>query len=603
MNQANPPDERAPAVPGEFDEPLPGFEYPGVRAPLERRHDGPSDVAVAGTGGTAVDRRSRARGSALWAAYGDALGFISELTDERGLRRRTGDRPLNGLMSWSRRVGGRGGVITELPAGSYSDDTQLRLATGRAVSGKGFDVEAFAKIELPVWPSYSLGGGRATKAACANLARPRVGWFANSYDGWLEAGGNGVAMRIQPHVWAAAGLQNPLRLLGDVLRNGICTHGNPRALFGAALHALCLAHAMGSGAVPAPKDVPMLLERADSIDDVLDNDPELTEMWLPLWERSANERFTDAWHQAGAETREAFDIVTPIVRSSDDGPQAAYQAILRELGLYKDSSRGSGTLTVVASTTLAWLEPRPLDAMRIAANAIGSDTDTIATMAGAVLGAASPVELPEPVLDRALIVRESDRLTDVAMGQGGLGPDYPDLLTWSAPRTQADALQRTETGMAVVGLGPVRTALKDPQAGPRGDIAWQWVKLESDQTLLIKRRKALPALSPESETPVPLVGQTLLMGSPALKGPAPSVPATYPDPPVLTQPFEHAGQRVDDESRPPAPDLDVILGWLEHKQFDDDSIGYSVRQVATKGSHDQLIALVSVVRDRLRQAR
>ena len=30
--------------------------------------------------------------SALWAAYGDALGWISELTDTAGLMRRTGAR-------------------------------------------------------------------------------------------------------------------------------------------------------------------------------------------------------------------------------------------------------------------------------------------------------------------------------------------------------------------------------------------------------------------------------------------------------------------------------------------------------------------------------
>ena len=37
-----------------------------------------------------VGLETRVARSALWAAYGDALGWISELTDATGLKRRTG---------------------------------------------------------------------------------------------------------------------------------------------------------------------------------------------------------------------------------------------------------------------------------------------------------------------------------------------------------------------------------------------------------------------------------------------------------------------------------------------------------------------------------
>jgi len=93
---------------------------------------------------------STIRNSALWAAWGDALGFPTELTDEQGVIRRVGTPIVVTPKSWRRRVGGRFGVVVELPAGAYSDDTQLRLATSRAIRGDGsFAVEAFAKIELP----------------------------------------------------------------------------------------------------------------------------------------------------------------------------------------------------------------------------------------------------------------------------------------------------------------------------------------------------------------------------------------------------------------------------------------------------------------------
>ena len=106
-------------------------------------------------------------------------------------------------MGWQRRVGGRGGVSVRLPAGCWSDDTQLRMAVSRAISHRGFDVQAFAHVELPIWPSYALGGGRASKAAAKNLGKPNALWYANAFPRWFEAGGNGAAMRIQPHVWSS----------------------------------------------------------------------------------------------------------------------------------------------------------------------------------------------------------------------------------------------------------------------------------------------------------------------------------------------------------------------------------------------------------------
>lgn len=102
-------------------------------------------------------------------------------------------------VEWKRWVGGRGGVEALLSAGCHSDDTQLRLAVGRAIGPSGFDVEAFSKVELPVWP-YALGGGNSTKLAATNLGKTNAVWFSNYHEGWLKSGGNGAAMRVQPHV-------------------------------------------------------------------------------------------------------------------------------------------------------------------------------------------------------------------------------------------------------------------------------------------------------------------------------------------------------------------------------------------------------------------
>ena len=103
--------------------------------------------------------------SAMWAAYGDALGFITEGTDARGVNRRLAGKTL-GPVTWRRKLGYKGPEV-ELPAGAYSDDTQLRLATSRAISDGQFDVESFALCELPLWPAYALGGGRGSLDARA----------------------------------------------------------------------------------------------------------------------------------------------------------------------------------------------------------------------------------------------------------------------------------------------------------------------------------------------------------------------------------------------------------------------------------------------------
>ena len=195
--------------------------------------------------------------SALWAAYGDSLGFITELAPlPADVRRRTGVERVTDLVEWKRRIGGKFGVTTVLPKGCYSDDTQLRLATSRAIGRSGaFDVDAFAKVELPVWLSYALGGGRGTKAAASALAHSNATWSTNFFsDGgsrYVHGGGNGAAMRVQPHVWITR--QDRLGSLNlDVVRNTICTHGHPRGILGAVLHSLFLAESIRDGALPTP---------------------------------------------------------------------------------------------------------------------------------------------------------------------------------------------------------------------------------------------------------------------------------------------------------------------------------------------------------------
>lgn len=435
----------------------------------------------------AKDHRIRVERSALWAAYGDALGWISELTNRSGLLRRTSGELLVRPIAWERRIGGRTGIIASLPQGCYSDDSQLRLSTSRAIGPDRFDVEAFANIELPVWLSYALGGGRATSAAAVNLARPRVSWFANQFKGWTNSGGNGAAMRVQPHVWAAAELERPESYLIDVVRNAVCTHSHPIGILGAVLHSLALARALSSGCCPSPSDLMETVDIAATLPRLIREDTEIGNYWLSAFQREAGS-FDEAWSQAVGESKEAIGAVAKTEKNGS--PEQRYAAMVEQLGLREPDQRGNGVLTAVAAAALPWCDPSPEKALQIAANGIGTDTDTIATMAGAILGATADAEPPVEVMDADLFRAEAARLSEIASGKEPKGHDYPDLLHWSAPKGRAHALARMDDGgLSVSGLGRAKAMDQPIQAPTR--FQWQWLRLEIGQSVLIKRCREL----------------------------------------------------------------------------------------------------------------
>ncbi|MYC68698.1 MAG: ADP-ribosylglycohydrolase family protein [Acidobacteriia bacterium] len=526
------------------------------------------------------DRTKRTRNSMLWAAYADALGFISELIDEKGLRRRTNGAELDHLMGWKRRVGGRGGVDVELPAGCWSDDTQLRMAVSRAIGSHGFDVEAFARVEVPIWRSYALGGGRATKAAAANLGKPKMLWYANTFRGWADAGGNGAAMRVQPHVWASENLDGGYIL--DVITDSVCTHGHPRAIVGACFHAETLAHCLRDGTVPRPgrwEEIAVGLNDAPSL---IEDHQSLGPTWVALWEQETGKRLRDAWRGTVDELCHAIGQVADSANGAGSTSDV-YREISARLGLTDKDQRGSGILTPVAAIALTAAAVDPHDAAVVAANEIGTDTDTIATMAGALLGACDvSTEPPENPLDTDYLVREADRLVAVSQGGTTAGHSYPDILTWAAPQAQADALVQADDQLAVEGLGTVTELPADMSWTSSKDFAWQWVRTEFGQTLLIKRRPELGS-SRDGNALVP---------------PPPTGASSRSDPSAKS--LRSTGGRS--VSTPlSSSELESALRYARKWIDQDGAIGRTVRRVAERGTLDDLVALVTELRADLRR--
>lgn len=525
------------------------------------------------------DRKERTRGSMLWAAYADALGFISELVDEKGLKRRTGGAALDRLMTWKRRIGGRGGVEAELPVGCWSDDTQLRLAVCRAISRHGFDIESFSHIELPVWPAYALGAGIASKAAAANLAKRGSLWYANTFRGWTEAGGNGAAMRIQPHVWASTDLENDYMV--DVIADSACTHGHPRAIVGACFHASTLAYCLRVGKVPGLNDCKEIVSKVGDALQLIEVHANLGSMWIGLWERETGKKFKTTWQSTIGELNDAIGRVATGSSGARD-TAVAYGEICRLLGLSIKDQRGSGLLTSVAAVSLARIAKDAYDGAVVAANALGTDTDTIGTMAGALLGACDGSDQPsQEILDNEYLEGEADRLTAISQGQSVHDHLYPDILTWTAPKTQADSLVTDNGHLVVDGLGRAVKLEDAPLYASGKSFAWQWVRTDFGQTLLIKHRLKLRQLDVKNNLNPP----------PAPSNISRSSDAAQPE----DQAFDGHELRIDR-----GVNLDAAINYARENISEDKQLGYTIRRVARDGSPEELVDLVTKLRDDLR---
>jgi len=453
-----------------------------------------------------LDRAERNRLSAEWAAYGDALGFMTELADAGRVRHRIGSDRVDATVPWRRKIGGFNGVSVELPTGCYSDDTQLRLSTGRAIRGDGsFDVAAFAKVELPAWANYALGAGSASKEAASNLARTSATWYSNFFDSkrasYVRAGGNGAAMRVQPHIWAARDLRDPDAVLPDVIRNSVCTHGHPVGIVGACLHALTLAFALREGRPARLDEIRHLVDRLGILPALIEKDGDLRLFWVGPWTEASGTELKAAI----AATLDNLRADLLALRALDDEPLAAtYPAALKALDALDPESRGSGSKTALlaafAASRTDVADPKAM--LILLANALGSDTDSIATMAGAIVGACTDLECGGAIQDREYISAEAIRLAAVASGKGAESFRYPDLRSWKPARAAMDAIGLIEGRLCLAGLGALEP-LEGMESTKVGADALTWCALPFGQTILARVRAApqlLDAKSPRGAT-------------------------------------------------------------------------------------------------------
>jgi ADP-ribosylglycohydrolase len=293
-------------------------------------------------------QRDRAAG-ALWGlAVGDALGMPTQLLSRQQIRDRFGD--LEDFVA-----GAADHLIAAgLPAGTVTDDTEQTVLLARSLEpGAHLDQQRWAAT-LSHWEKQAAARGSldllgpSTRAALAAL-RDGVGPDESGRHGTT----NGAAMRICPLGIAVDSTDLP-RLVDRVVEASRLTHNTSVALSGAAAVAAAVSRCV-EGA-----------ELAESVGFAV---------------RAADLASRRGHWVAGASVARRVEWVVQQVATVSESAVADLVIDLVGTSLATQESVPAAFAIAVAYADDPW------QALRTAAG-LGGDTDTIAAMVGAILGAA-----------------------------------------------------------------------------------------------------------------------------------------------------------------------------------------------------------------------
>jgi len=447
---------------------------------------------------------AKAEGALLALAAGDALGWPQEIP--RNVRGGwTDTRAHVEFEQWTRRGGGRFHPYEELiHSGEYSDDTQLTLAIARSRTNHGTAWwKAFTRMELPLWILYERGGGGATKRAANAWANGSPPWRSRKRESvrrYFEAGGNGVAMRVLPHALFLAGQDDTTALMHDVVLDGTATHGHPRALIGAT------AYAYAAWSLARLNDT---LRFGELLDTLLDEAPAWAAFppatrdgssWFEAADDATATPYDRIWDQTTREMRELLETARKGLLA---GALADDHSVLKDLGCF-GHAKGAGTSSAAGAAYLAARHAtQPVRGILRAAFEKGADTDTLAAMAGGLLGCLAGVDwLPQPWLQ----VQDSEYLRKIAakVAEGPIGASEKSIEPLARPQSILSDL--VENGNQEIGLGGTTRAVSEPGHNLKPLCstitvrAWR-LKTTEGQTIYLTKVGRLPKVSREPLRP------------------------------------------------------------------------------------------------------
>jgi ADP-ribosylglycohydrolase len=279
-----------------------------------------------------VTREDRIAGSIFGAAIGDALGSAYEMVGNDRI-----ERHLGAAFAWEFEPGIPGSLLEGRAAGLPTDDTAMALSVSFALTSReALTPELFAKRFLV---DLERGRGRfadmfwngAPGGATTRALRRLQNRAVPASNGHPDDGGNGAAMRAHP----AGSLSDRDEVLRVAAAQAVVTHGHPAAIAAAQAVAVLVHDAIAG--VPDSSDVPAGI---------------------------SDELFIAAWHGA----------------HRDLSPGERLPPQLRNAAM-------SGWGTVAAAHAIALLYADDPNRAIAAAAASGGDTDTVACIVGALVGA------------------------------------------------------------------------------------------------------------------------------------------------------------------------------------------------------------------------
>lgn len=329
-------------------------------------------------------KEDRYLGAMLGAAIGDALGWPNE-QNSRNVSFQANNR--GQFVGWYRKAGGRYWLHEErINAGEYSDDTQLLIATLRSLLFPEHWSRYFSNVELPAWLVYERGGGGATKRAAESWKYGISPWDRKHTEkeiaDYFNAGGNGAAMRIMPHIFTNE--EDVEKIMRQVTLNSMFTHGHPRAILGATLYAF---------AVKTVLEFENTLGYGELVDILIENKikwgklPQINKLdeWLECATIYAKIDYYQVWNEVFEET---VFLLTLIKNMLSKGILDIGNDTLEKLGCFDKRKNGAGNITAVASIYLfSKYASEPRNGIIEASQLKNADTDTLASMTGALIGA------------------------------------------------------------------------------------------------------------------------------------------------------------------------------------------------------------------------
>ncbi len=296
-----------------------------------------------------------------------------------------------------------------------------------------------------------------------------------------------------------------------------------------------------------------------------------------------------------------------------DNAVTAYASFVDALNLREPQNRGNGTMTVLAALTLAAAAPAdPAGISRLAVGVVGTDTDTIATMAAALSGATDAA--PDPPFARLRVPHRGSAPASEDRrrpGDNAFQLSRPPEL--DSPRAQLDAVGTTGDQTALAGLGWLTSVEGTKPITARG-TEWVWMRSDFGATFLVKQRASLRVL-PAVQWPV----RREVLIDPAMRHASHDIPhdqltlddnmtmpSLRPSSPAATGPQSIRQSRVPpDESADNREQISIddMITWVARRGNSPEAVGYATKRIAELGTSDQLIAFTTAIRAAIRNPR